>query len=68
MTVQIEQAGAIVKPLFTGLAPAGPSQILWDGDAHRPAAAGTYDAVVLVDGPFGRTRHARRSRSRADRR
>ena len=59
VTVQIEQAGSDRQPLFTGLLPPGSSQILWDGSTPTgPAAAGTYDAVVLVDGPFGRTRHA----------
>lgn len=52
--VQIEQAGVLVASVFAGSLPAGSSQIVWDGGA---APAGTYDAVVLVDGPLGRTRH-----------
>jgi hypothetical protein len=59
VVVQIEQAGAFVAPLFSGPLPAGAAQFTWDGSTPSgPAPAGTYDAVVLVDGPFGRTRHA----------
>jgi hypothetical protein len=57
--VQIEQAGAVVASVSSGSLPAGPAQVTWDGTTPSgPAPAGTYDAVVLVDGPFGRTRHA----------
>jgi hypothetical protein len=57
--VQIEQAGAVVASVASGSLPAGPAQVTWDGTTPSgPAPAGTYDAVVLVDGPFGRTRHA----------
>ena len=55
VTVQIEQAGAIVATVFAGVLPAGASQLYWDGGV---APTGAYEAVVLVDGPFGRTRHA----------
>ena len=59
VVVQIEQAGAVVAPVATGSLPAGAAQLTWDGTTPSgPAPAGTYDAVVLVDGPFGRTRHA----------
>ena len=55
VTVQIEQAGALVASVFTGQLPAGPAQVSWDGGT---APTGSYDAVVLVDGPFGLTRHS----------
>jgi hypothetical protein len=56
--VQIEQSGTFVASVFSGPLPAGPAQVSWDGTTPTgPAPAGTYDAVVLVDGPFGRTRH-----------
>jgi hypothetical protein len=59
VVVQIEQAGAVVAPVATESLPAGAAQLTWDGTTPSgPAPAGTYDAVVLVDGPFGRTRHA----------
>ncbi len=59
VTVQIEQAGAVVATVFGGLLPVGPAQIVWDGTTPTGSAApGTYDAVVLVDGLFGLTRHA----------
>jgi hypothetical protein len=57
--IQIEQAGAVVASVSSGSLPAGPSQLVWDGTTPSgPAPAGTYDAVVLVDGPLGRSRHA----------
>jgi hypothetical protein len=59
VTVQIEQAGAVVASVFRGPLPVGSAQIVWDGTTPAgTAAAGAYDAVVLVDGPFGLTRHA----------
>ena len=59
VTVQIEQAGSLVATVFSGALPAGPSQIVWDGTTPAGLAApGTYDAVVLVDGVYGMTRHA----------
>lgn len=53
--VQIEQNGALVATVFSGVLPAGPQTVYWDGGT---AATGTYEAAVYVDGPFGRTRHA----------
>src|SRR5262249_55005772 len=59
VTIQIEQSGLVVASVFSGVLPAGTSQFSWDGTvAAGPAPPGTYDAVVLVDGPFGSTRHA----------
>jgi len=59
VVVQIEQGGAFVASLFSGPLPAGPGQYAWDGSTPAgPAPAGTYEAVVLVDGPLGRVRHA----------
>jgi hypothetical protein len=59
VVVQIEQAGAVVASVVNESLPAGPVQLTWDGTTPSgPAPAGTYDAVVLADGPFGRTRHA----------
>lgn len=57
--VQIEQAGSFVASVFSGPLPAGPAQLVWDGTTPGGSApSGTYDAVVLVDGPFGQTRHS----------
>jgi hypothetical protein len=59
VVVQIEQAGALVATVVSESLPAGASQLTWDGTTPSgPAPPATYDAVVLVDGPFGRTRHA----------
>jgi hypothetical protein len=59
VTVQIEQAGVIVATVFASQLPAGPSQVTWDGTTPAgPAADGAYDAAVIVEGPFGETRHA----------
>jgi hypothetical protein len=59
VVVQIEQAGVLVAPVVGESLPAGPAALTWDGTTPSgPAPAGTYNAVVLVDGPFGRTRHA----------
>jgi hypothetical protein len=59
VTIQIEQAGLVVASVFAGVLPAGTSQFSWDGVVGAGTAQpGTYDAVVLVDGPFGLTRHA----------
>jgi hypothetical protein len=59
VTVQIEQAGSLVATVFTGPLPGGLSQIHWDGTTPAgPAVPGTYDAVVIVDGIYGQTRHA----------
>jgi flagellar hook assembly protein FlgD len=58
--VQIEQAGLVLATVFAGVLPAGTSQFSWDGVllTGAVAPAGTYDAAVVVDGPFGQTRHA----------
>jgi hypothetical protein len=59
VAVQIEQAGSVVASVFSGLLPAGPSQIVWDGTTPAGLVPpGGYDAVVLVDGPYGLTRHS----------
>jgi hypothetical protein len=59
VTVQIEQAGILVATVFTGPLPGGLSQIHWDGTTPAgPAVPGTYDAVVIVDGIYGQTRHS----------
>ena len=56
--VQIEQAGLVLTTVFAGVLPAGTSQVSWDGALPAGLAPpGTYDAAVLVDGPFGQTRH-----------
>jgi hypothetical protein len=59
VTVQIEQAGAVVATVFGGPLPAGTSQVFWDGTtATGVAPDGAYDAVVVVEGLFGETRHS----------
>ena len=59
VTVQIEQAGAVVASVFAGQLPAGPSQVFWDGTTPSGSAPdGAYEAAVIVNGPFGVTRHA----------
>jgi hypothetical protein len=59
VTVQIEQSGTVVASVFSGQLPAGPSELFWDGSTPGgPAASGSYDAAVIVSGPFGITRHA----------
>jgi hypothetical protein len=59
VVVQIEQAGVLVAPVAAESLPAGSVQLTWDGTTPAgPAPAGTYDAVVYVDGPFGRARRA----------
>ncbi len=58
VTVQIEQAGVVIAPVFAGRLPAGPAQLTWDGSSPAgPAADGAYEVVVIVNGPFGVTRH-----------
>jgi N-acetylmuramoyl-L-alanine amidase len=54
VTVQIEQTGVIVSSVFAGELPAGASQVFWDGGS---APSGAYEAAVIVNGPFGVTRH-----------
>jgi N-acetylmuramoyl-L-alanine amidase-like protein len=56
--VQIEQAGLVLATVFAGVLPAGTAQLSWNGVLPVGfAPPGVYDAAVLVDGPFGRTRH-----------
>jgi hypothetical protein len=58
VTIQIEQNGLVVATVFSGVLPAGTSQFAWDGTAAAgTATSGTYDAAVIVDGPYGQTRH-----------
>ena len=47
----------MVASVFAGPLPAGPAQVVVGRTAPR-CPTGTYDAVVLVDGPFGTTRHS----------
>jgi YD repeat-containing protein len=54
VTVQIEQAGAAIATVFSGSLPAGTQQLGWD---PGEAPAGSYVAAVIVNGPFGQTRH-----------
>ena len=54
VTVQIEQNGVAIATVYSGPLPAAASQVFWDGGS---APAGSYQADVLVDGPYGRTRH-----------
>jgi hypothetical protein len=59
VVVQIEQEGTFVASVFSGPLPVGPAALTWDGTTPGgPAPPGTYQAVVLADGPFGQTRHA----------
>jgi hypothetical protein len=59
VTVQIEQSGAVVASVFAGQLPAGASQVFWDGTTPSGSAPdGAYEAAVIVNGPFGVTRHA----------
>ncbi len=59
VTVQVEQAGVVVTTVVSEQLPAGPGQVTWDGSTPAgPAAAGTYDVAVIVQGPLGQTRHA----------
>jgi hypothetical protein len=59
VTVQIEQMDLVIASVFSGSLPAGTSQVFWDGTAGAgPAPPGTYEAAVIVDGPFGQTRHS----------
>jgi N-acetylmuramoyl-L-alanine amidase/FlgD Ig-like domain len=59
VTVQVEQGGTVVATVFSGLLPAGPASVSWDGSTPLgPAPDGPYEAAVIVQGPFGETRHA----------
>ena len=52
--VQVERDGAAVATVSTGSLPAGPQELGWDGGGLPD---GTYVVAVIVDGPFGQTRH-----------
>jgi hypothetical protein len=54
VTVQIEQGGLAVATVFTGPLTAGAEQLAWDGDS---VPSGSYAVAVIVNGPFGQTRH-----------
>jgi hypothetical protein len=59
VTVQIEQSGVVMASVFAGQLPAGASQVFWDGTTPSGSAPdGAYEAAVIVNGPFGVTRHA----------
>ena len=58
VTVQVEQSGAIVAPVFTGRLSPGTQSVQWDGtNGGAPVAAGSYVVAVIVRGSFGETRH-----------
>jgi len=54
VTVQAEQDGAAVATIFSGSLEAGAQQLGWDG-AGLPD--GAYIVAVVVNGPYGQTRH-----------
>jgi hypothetical protein len=54
VTVQVEQNGAALATVFSGSLEPGPQQLVWDGGG---LADGLYVAAVIVNGPFGQTRH-----------
>jgi hypothetical protein len=54
VTVQVEQNGAALATVFSGSLEPGPQQLVWDGGG---LADGSYVAAVIVNGPFGQTRH-----------
>jgi hypothetical protein len=54
VTVQVEQNGLAVATVFAGPMAAGVQQLTWDG-AGLPD--GAYVVAVIVDGPYGQTRH-----------
>jgi hypothetical protein len=54
-TVQVEDpGGVVVATVFSGSLPAGTQQVSWDGGG---VPDGSYVAAVVVNGPFGQTRH-----------
>jgi hypothetical protein len=58
VTVQVEQNGLAVAPVFSGPLSPGTQSIVWDGTSGGvPVAAGSYVVAVIVRGPFGETRH-----------
>jgi hypothetical protein len=54
VTVQVEQNGAALATVFSGSLEPGPQQLVWDGGG---LADGSYVVAVIVNGPFGQTRH-----------
>jgi N-acetylmuramoyl-L-alanine amidase len=54
VTVQAERDGLPVGSVFVGPLPAGPQQLTWDGGGLPD---GSYVVAVVVNGPFGQTRH-----------
>jgi YD repeat-containing protein len=54
VTVQVEQGGLAVAAVFAGPLAAGAQQLAWDGDS---VPSGSYVVAVIVNGPFGQTRH-----------
>jgi hypothetical protein len=54
VTVQVERDGAAAATVFAGSLPAGPQQLAWDGSGLPD---GSYVVAVIVNGPFGQTRH-----------
>jgi hypothetical protein len=57
-TVQVEQGGVVIAPVFTGSLAMGTQHLVWDGTSGgTPVAAGAYVVAVVVRGPFGETRH-----------
>jgi N-acetylmuramoyl-L-alanine amidase-like protein/flagellar hook capping protein FlgD len=58
VTVEIEQNGVVVAPVFSGTLSPGMQSLVWDGtNAGTPLPAGSYDVAVIARGPFGETRH-----------
>jgi N-acetylmuramoyl-L-alanine amidase/FlgD Ig-like domain len=58
VTVQVEQNGTVVAPIFAGPLSPGTQSVQWDGTSGgTPVAAGSYVVAVIVRSPFGETRH-----------
>jgi flagellar hook assembly protein FlgD len=58
VTIQVEQNGAVVAPIFAGPLSPGTQSVQWDGTSGgTPVAAGSYVVAVIVRSPFGETRH-----------
>jgi N-acetylmuramoyl-L-alanine amidase-like protein len=56
--VQVEQGGTVVASVSSGTLGPGAQQVVWDGtNGGAPVPAGQYVVAVIVDGPFGETRH-----------
>jgi hypothetical protein len=54
VTVQVEQNGVAAVTVFSGFLQAGTQQVGWDGGGLPD---GAYVVAVIVNGPFGQTRH-----------